>query len=337
MDPISQGALGAVASQNVASNKQLLAATLTGVIAGLAPDLDVLIQSESDPLLFLEYHRQFTHSIVFIPIGGLISALFVFGLMKLFKRPTLSFKQILYFATAGYATHALLDSCTSYGTQLFWPFSNYRVSWNNVSIVDPIFTLPIVVLIIISCVKKKQVYARIAAVWIVSYLSLGLFQNYRAESIGWELAESRGHYPTRLEAKPGFANLLLWKVIYEIDNKFYVDGVRTGLTSRIYQGEFIEKLDINRDYPWLDLDSQQAKDIDRFKWFSDGFIAVHPDNPNRVIDVRYSMLPNQVEALWMIELDKNKEPTTHVGYAHEHTAPANAVRILWDMILGRDV
>ena len=42
----------------------------------------------------------------------------------------------------GYATHGLLDSCTSYGTQLFWPFSDVRVAWDTMSIVDPLFTVP---------------------------------------------------------------------------------------------------------------------------------------------------------------------------------------------------
>ena len=38
----------------------------------MAPDLDVLFQSPTDPILFLEFHRQFTHSLVFIPIGALL-------------------------------------------------------------------------------------------------------------------------------------------------------------------------------------------------------------------------------------------------------------------------
>ena len=335
MDPISQGALGAVAAQNTATNKQLLAATLTGVIGGMAPDLDIFIRSDEDPLLFLEFHRQFTHSLIFIPIGGFICALFVFTLAKLCRVNTLDFKQTLLFATAGYATHALLDSCTSYGTQLFWPFSNHRVAWSNMSIVDPLFTIPIVGLIITACIKRNRKYARWAAVWIGFYIVFGFVQNYRAESIAWEIARARGHEPVRLEAKPGFANLLLWKVVYETKDHFYVDGVRTGVYRKHYEGESIPKLNVARDFPWLDPSSQQAEDIKRFQWFSDGFVSVHPTNPNRIIDVRYSMLPNQIEALWMIELDANKSNSSHVGYAHEHNAPDEALPILCNMLLGR--
>jgi inner membrane protein len=49
----------------------------SGMAGGLAADLDILIYSNTDPLLFLTFHRQFTHSLIFIPFGGLITALLV--------------------------------------------------------------------------------------------------------------------------------------------------------------------------------------------------------------------------------------------------------------------
>ena len=335
MDPISQGMLGAVASQNITRKEHIRhigIATLLGVIGGMAPDLDIFIRSESDPLLYLEYHRQFTHSLIFIPVGGLICALLLHWIVRRWK---LSFKQTLSYTTAGYATHALLDACTSYGTQLFWPFSNTRVAWSNMSIIDPLFTIPIIILVIIAWVKRKPGIARISAIWILLYLSFGYIQKERAESVGWALAKSRGHTPSRLEAKPGFANLLLWKVIYQNGDRFYVDGVRTGISTKVYPGESIDKLNVDRDFPWLDADSQQARDIERFRWFSGGFISVHPDKPDRIIDVRYSMLPNEINGLWMIELTQGPDQDKHVGYIHEHNNPDGALSRLWDMLLGK--
>ncbi len=334
MDPISQGALGAVASQNVATRRQLAIATALGVCAGMAPDLDIFINSATDPLLFLEYHRQFTHSLIFIPIGGLICALVCHLLVR---RWGLKFTQTFKYCTAGYATHALLDACTSYGTQLFWPFSHQRVAWSNISIVDPLFTIPIVVLILFAAIKKRRWLARLAAIWVVLYLGFGWLQKERAEAAGWDLAHSRGHTPVRVEAKPGFANLFLWKVIYEAQDRFYVDGVRTGLAIQIYAGESMLKLDVARQFPWLNPDSQQALDIERFRWFSGGFVSVHPSNPNRIIDVRYSMLPNEIEPLWMIELDPNAAADQHIQYAHEHTNTDSAVEKLIAMLLGKDL
>ena len=67
MDPISQGVLGASFAQAAAKNKgKIIAAAWFGALAGMAPDLDVVIQSSSDPLVFLEFHRQFTHALIFI-------------------------------------------------------------------------------------------------------------------------------------------------------------------------------------------------------------------------------------------------------------------------------
>ena len=64
MDPLSQAVLGVSLSQSVARNRsQLRQAFWIGALSGMAPDLDILIRSAADPLLFLEYHRQFTHSL----------------------------------------------------------------------------------------------------------------------------------------------------------------------------------------------------------------------------------------------------------------------------------
>ena len=78
MDPISQATVGAAFAQSKANKKNILSISVIGFLAGLAPDLDVLIRSSTDPMLSLEYHRQFTHSLFFIPFGALIVALVVF-------------------------------------------------------------------------------------------------------------------------------------------------------------------------------------------------------------------------------------------------------------------
>ncbi|WP_425609828.1 metal-dependent hydrolase [Vibrio splendidus] len=126
MDPLTQGVLGASLSQSASNKQHLVVAGVLGLLSGLAPDLDSLIKSQSDPLLALEFHRQFTHSLFFIPIGSLICALALHHLIA--KRRGLSFKQSWLFCALGYGTHALLDACTTYGTQLLWPFTNARIN-----------------------------------------------------------------------------------------------------------------------------------------------------------------------------------------------------------------
>lgn len=304
MDPISQGALGAVVPQAVAAPDKVRAFGLIGCAAGMAPDLDVFISSPTDTLLFLEYHRQFTHALVFIPIGAAVVALLLHGLV----RRGMTLRETYLACLLGYATHGVLDACTSYGTQLFWPFSDHRVAWNNVSVVDPLFTLPLLGLVIAAALARSRRLAIGGAVWALLYLLVGVAQNHRAEAAGAALAQARGHEPKRLTAKPGFANLLVWKVVYEHDGRYYVDAVRVGASVAICPGDSVAILDVERDLPWLSAGSQQARDVERFRWFSDGYVAMDQAVPNRIIDVRYSVVPNQIAALWGIDLDPAAAP-----------------------------
>lgn len=313
MDPLTQGVIGAALPQAIARKPKIIAAGLFGFVAGMVPDLDVLIQSEADPLLYLEYHRQFTHSLAFIPIGGLIcAAIFQLLLGRFFD---LTFKQSWLFCALGFGTHGLLDAFTSYGTMLLWPFSDERFSWKIVSVVDPLFTVPIIVLLVLSLWKRRPGFAQIGLLWAGLYLGLGFMQQQSAISMGNALAEERGHTPIRIEAKPSFANLLVWKTVYETTDAFYVDAVRVRIGTQVFEGASIAKLDVARDFPWLKQGTQQAKDIERFRWFSDDYLARDPSDSNRIIDVRYSMVPNEIAALWSIGLDPAAPTDSHVDFS----------------------
>jgi len=331
MDPVTQGTLGAALPAATAPRQETLIAAALGCLGGMAPDLDVLIRSSEDPLLFLEFHRHFTHALVFIPIGGLICALVLHGL---FARRWLPFRRTLLYCTLGYATHALLDACTTYGTQLLWPFSDARFAWNTVSVIDPLFTLPLLALVLMASLRRKPMLARVGLVWAVAYLGLGLIQRDRAVEVGYEIASARGHDPVRLEAKPSFGNILVWKVVYETDEAYYVDAVRAGVTPTVFPGEQVARLDVRRDFPWLDPSSQQARDIERFRWFSNDYLAKDPANPNRIIDVRYSMIPNEVNALWGIDLRRTADPADHVAYTTDRDASGDRAQTLWSMVRG---
>ena len=101
------------------------------------------MQTPTDPLLFLEYQ-----SSVFPCLSGLYShwraACSVAVLFKFFAR-SMTWREFTWRVWRAMPTPTVYwTPGTSYGTQLFWPFSNVRVAWNNSSIVDPLFTLPLV-------------------------------------------------------------------------------------------------------------------------------------------------------------------------------------------------
>ena len=333
MDPISQGALGAALAQSGGDRNKIKAGTILGCFGGLAPDLDILIFSPTDPLLFLEFHRQFTHSLVFIPVGALLVALVMHQLVRRFlSLIDLRFRETYLFCLLGYATHGLLDACTSYGTQLLWPFTSERFAWNNISIIDPLFTLPVLGLAIIGVYRKNPWFGRAAFGWAICYLLFGVLQRERAIAGGSELAALRGHEPIRLEAKPGFANLLLWKVVYETDDYFHVDGVRVGFENKKFPGDRALKLNLDIHFNWLDQGSQQARDIERFRWFSNNYLAIDPKNSNRIIDVRYSVVPNEVDALWAIDLDSKKSIEAHIDWIVLRNTDSAQTSRWWKML-----
>jgi len=333
MDPISQGFLGAIFTQSASKKREIRRATLIGFGAGMLADLDILIRSFSDPLLAVDYHRQFTHSLIFIPIGGFIAAV----IFWLIFRKKIKFKKIYFYSTLGYATHCLLDACTTYGTELFWPFSDLKVAWNIVSVVDPLFTLVLAAFVIIG-VKRKSVYiSRIGLLFCISYLLFGLYQQQRAEKFLLNAAALRGHSVENILVHPTLGNLVLWRGIYQADGIYYVDAVRIGIFSDeiLYQGSSIEKFDLSRSIAGIDKDSVLYDDIKRFSHFTNDYLVIVPGTTDVLGDLRYSALPSGVQPLWGIKIDKQK-PGRHIKFLNTFDVDSTKLNTFWKMIKGEE-
>lgn len=333
MDPLSQGVVGAVFAQSVAGNRTRIAAA-AGCLGGMLADLDVLIRSSEDTLLAIEYHRHFTHALVFIPVGGLIASL----LLWLPFRHRLRFRTLYLFSTLGYATAGLLDACTSYGTHLLWPFADTRIAWHCISIMDPVFTVPLLVLAIAAFYAKASHTARIAVVFIITYLLLGAWQRNRAEAAALELAQSRNHPVERLNVKPSIFNLVVWRSTYESNGHYHIDAIRIipFRNPRYYAGGSISVLKKETLQEGLPAGSTLYDDIARFAHFSDQYLAFHPEYENIIGDVRYGMLPFSLNPLWGIQIDLG-EPDRHAVFKtfRETDRMSAQMQQLWDMICGR--
>lgn len=332
MDPLTQGAIGAALPLATRRRHEAVLAAAAGFLAGMAPDLDALIRNPDDSLLFLEFHRQFTHALVFIPIGSAFVAGVLYGIGRRWLR--LGFAKLWLFCALGYGTHGLLDTATSYGTLLLWPFDETRYALSIISIVDPLFTMPVLVLIGFGMRKCDGRYGRAALVWACAYLGLGAWQHHAALAQARDLAASRGHAPSRIVVKPTFGNIVLWRSIYEANDRFHVDAVRAGLTPATFAGTSVAKLDVARDFPWLDPASRQAGDIERFRRFSQDYLAAAADGA-RVIDVRYAFIPTEVAALWSIRLDRDAPPDAHAVYETDRSQARTQLPRLLAMIFGR--
>jgi len=330
MDPISQGLLGATAAVSLSDKKKMRAAAVVGTIAAMAPDLDVLIRSANDPLLALEMHRQFTHSLLFVPVGAAIVTFFLWWFLKSY----LDLKKIYMFSLIGYGTHGLMDAFTSYGTKLFWPFLNTRVAWNTVAVIDPLVTLSFIFFIVLALSKQKQLYARFGMLAFLLFMLFGYFQGQRTTSAMDQLAFERGHTPERMVTRPSIGNQILWRVNYIYDGRIYTDAVRAGIFTgiKIYEGGSMPEFIIEEEMAGFE-STTLFSDLQRFSHFSDGYLARHPETSQIIGDARYAMIPTSMIPLWGVEID-TLQTDRHLPFLYFREIDDEQKTEFFDMLLG---
>lgn len=334
MDLLTQGLLGGALAQAGAKKNEVRIAAGVGFVAAIVADADVFISSAQDPLLNIEYHRHFTHSLIFIPLGGLLAALILWP----FLRQRLGFGRLLLFALLGYATSGLLDACTSYGTHLLWPFDDSRIAWSIIAIVDPVFSLLLLVALVQGLRRCKPEPARVGLLLAGAYLLIGVWQHHRAYESAIELAAQRGHRVDRVLVKPTMANLLLWRSVYQSGDLFHIDAIRAGVFAdkRVYPGTQARRYVPERDKPELVAGSPLSHDIRRFFILSNDFVAEDPARDNVLIDVRYSMLPTRLAPLWGIDMNLDAADD-HARFVTYRDRPTDIRQRYMAMLLGRDL
>lgn len=332
MDPVTHGLIGASAAQSVADKDNLRYAAIIGLISAMIADLDVLISDPDNPLLNLELHRQFSHSLIFIPLGAFIAT----ALLWWFFRERFSLRQIYGYSLLGYATSGITDIFTSFGTQLLWPFLEDRYSWNIISVFDPLFSLGILTAVFLAMYKKKSIYAWAGWGWILLYLLFGFVQHERGITTARELAKKRGHHIDRLVIKPTLANTLLWSIRYEYRDTLYADGVYLSPFGEriIYEGESAPLLSWQKQYRSY-RGTTLYEDIRRFSTLSEGYLVQHPHYENVIGDGRYAMLPTKINPLWGIKVDTT-QPQQHLPFNTYRNATSKIRYRYLEMLFGEN-
>ncbi|MGN8225125.1 metal-dependent hydrolase [Gracilimonas sp. BCB1] len=310
MDPVTHGLIGATASQSFADKRSFRVAAFTGLASAMLADLDVFLGSASDPLLNLELHRQFSHSIVFIPVGALIATILLWWFVKKY----LTLKETYLFSLAGYATAGLTDYFTSYGVLLLWPFTDTRYSLDIISVFDPIFTLGVILFTGMAFYKRKQLFAWLALGWAALYLLFGFTQQRKAVEVARQLANQNQHEINQLIVKPTIANNWLWSIRYVAGDSLYSSGVKLLPFSEpeIFPGEQTALLNWQKEYESF-RGTTLYNDIARFSELSGDVLIRHPNHEQVIGDGRYSMLPITLSPLWGIEVDTT-QPNQHVEF-----------------------
>lgn len=308
-------------------------AAVAGWLGGMAPDLDTLIRSSTDTLLAIEYHRHFTHALAIIPVGALVVAL---ALWPFFRNRT-PFRLLYLWCLLGYGSHGLLDSSTSYGTYLFWPFSDHRVALNWISVIDPLFTVPALILLGVAVWRWRRQAAGLAWGWMIVYMSVGAFQNHRAEQALEAWAQDAGIAIERLVAKPAVANLILWRGLVDDGERFHLVAIRNlpGTETRYWPNGSVEVFDPGR----FDPDTRLGYDLGRFDHFSSQWLFRYPpydrDEQWFIGDLRYAIDPASQRPLWGVYI-KPGEPETRARYVAPRRVTSEERERFLARLLGRD-
>jgi len=296
VDPLTHALAGAVVAGAAAGRELGRTALAIGAAAALVPDLDTLIRSTSDPLLYAEYHRHFTHSIFVAPIAAAIVS------VPWSRWAEVPGRWAYLAALMGVASHGVLDAATTYGTRLLWPLTDARYGWGWISIIDPIFTLVLLLGVGIALLLGRVRPAALATIVAVGYLFLGAVQNARASAARDELARGRDHVIDAAIAVPTFGNQIVWRSIYLANDTLHVDRIRVPWFGGASwsRGTAVLRFTTETMPPDLLGTARVRRDLERFTHFSNGWLARDPNAPDVIGDARYSIADDRYEPVWGI-------------------------------------
>lgn len=302
MDSLTQAALGAAIGEAVLGEKIGRKSAILGAIIATIPDLDVFLYLFYDKFEMLSIHRGFSHSILFSLLGAFLIA---YILQRIKWTRKVSYFRLWIFSWLALFTHILLDTFTAYGTQLFLPFSNERIGFDSVNVVDPVYTIPLLLglffsLFIFKNHPKRAVYNYIGLIISTLYLigTLGI-KSHVNHYFQKELAEQGIAYNSLLTMPVGSANIN-WYGVAKSKDSLYMQKYS------ILHGSYFpfEKFAINNQL----LNGLDEQLVYKMKWFAQGFYTVAKDENSSAL--RFYNL--QVDMRGIIKKDGFKAPTA--GY-----------------------
>ena len=288
MDSITPITLGAAVGQAILGKKSGNKAILWGAVGGAIPDLDYIPSLFMDDIVRLTFHRGFTHSILFSIVLAPIFGYLIFQLYK--KKTGANFKGWTILIFFSLITHIFLDCFTIYGTQIFYPFSNYRVAFSSISIIDPLYTIPFLICIIAVMFfkrtsKKRQVLNYIGLGISTLYLTFTLINKYYVTSVFKNSLKKQDVSYTRIIALPTIFNNIFWQGIAESKNCFYAGGYSLMDNTKDIRFKCIKK-----NYHLI----QKIKDEDTMKKlfrFSKGYLSIVKKEDYLMLnDIRYGLI-----------------------------------------------
>lgn len=209
MDSFTQIALGIAIAEVCAGNKLENKTILYGSILGTIPDLDVVVGLFLDPVNAVLIHRGISHSFfLFLFLSPILG-----WLISKTEKKRINFLRASNLVFWCLFTHVILDLCTSWGTQILWPL-DYRFALKTIFVVDPLYTIPLVIALIITWKTKDAVLRKkhITKGLLISsfYLLLSCFIKLYALSQFEKALNKQGIQYSEIIVKPTAFNIILW-------------------------------------------------------------------------------------------------------------------------------
>ena len=222
MDSLTQVALGAVVGEVVLGRKLGWRAAAWGAFFGTLPDLDVIALPLLDPAAGIRWHRGWSHSILVFTLGSILLG----PLLARFHRARgVKGREMGWLVFWAWSTHVLIDCFTTYGTQIFEPFSDTRVAMNLLFIVDPLFTLPLLMGFFLA-LRLPVESERRRRIPIVALSACTLYVGLALGMKTWATFELRnrleGKEGSLVQVTPGSFNIILWRGLSESEEAFHL-------------------------------------------------------------------------------------------------------------------
>lgn len=249
MDSITHTLTGGVIAKAIDDSRIGHWGTLAGLVAGVFPDIDFVLGLFNHQF-YLQYHRDFTHSILLIPFyAGFLSWLFT----KISKRSY--FWSFYLISLLGLFSHALLDLLTSYGTMILSPFSENRFSWDLVFIIDLIFSgiliFPWIVSLLIR--KKASWICRGILISLTIYVMFCWVQHQKALTLARDFSRRLNEETLRVAALPQPVSSFRWALYIETPHTIYQGFVdlskQKKVSSEAFSSSYLRRLNRLYDPP----------------------------------------------------------------------------------------
>lgn len=297
MDSLTQIALGGAIGALIGGKKYGRKSVLIGAICGTIPDLDTFFLQDGDPITQLTEHRGLSHSFIFTILA---TPAFAWCFSKI-KKLGMAFKDrqlhLLIFFT--FLTHILLDSVTIYGTQLFWPLDTSPIGLGSVFIIDPLYTVPLLLGLAWFLAYKTIKSIKIVLIISTLYLAWGI----AAQQYTYGLFQKSYNAPyTQVLVQATPFNSFLWRVLVMKEN-----GYEVGYYSVFDKDKTIKFKNFNSK-PSLLKGIEDTTSVERLKWFTKGFYKVKLNDDDVImIDLRMGYEPHDYFFGFVIGKQEGKE------------------------------